>query len=100
MQVVRRMTQNDPTLRRICAEYLEMPGLRLTLDQARRLWGLDEATCAASLRRLVEMRFLVETKEHRFARFSEEAANAPRKRTARAGLNHAAHRRTRHANVG
>lgn len=26
---------------RISAEYLEMPGLRLTLRQALRLWGLD-----------------------------------------------------------
>jgi hypothetical protein len=30
---------------RIRAEFLEMPGLRLTLPQAQRLWGLDRETC-------------------------------------------------------
>ena len=43
----------SPTLRfpimellmRIRAEYLEMPGLRLTTVQARRLWGRDDVTC-------------------------------------------------------
>ena len=40
------------------AEYLEMPGLCLTLCQAQRLWNLDRDTCAAVLDRLVEMRFL------------------------------------------
>ena len=40
------------------AEYLEMPGLCLTLAQARRLWNLDRDTCAAVLERLVESRFL------------------------------------------
>ena len=31
------------------AEYLEMPGLRLTLAQAQRLWNLDRDTCAGAL---------------------------------------------------
>ena len=31
-------------LERVVAEYREMPGLTLTLDQARRLWGCDAAT--------------------------------------------------------
>ncbi len=41
-------TQNpvDPGLiARIVAEYREMPGLALTLDQAQRLWGCDAVTC-------------------------------------------------------
>jgi hypothetical protein len=42
----------------IKAEYLEMPGLCLTLPQAQRLWNLDRDTCAAALGRLVEIRFL------------------------------------------
>ena len=91
----------DPTLRRICAEYMEMPGLCLTLDQARRLWGLDEATCVASLRQLVDARFLIETDAHMFARFTEEAAAPPpRWQMAKAGLQHAARRKARHASVG
>ena len=43
---------------RISAEYLEMPGLRLTLRQALRLWGLDEPTCTAALDTLLESKFL------------------------------------------
>jgi len=36
-------------IERIAAEYREMPGLRLTLPQAARLWALDQASCAAVL---------------------------------------------------
>jgi hypothetical protein len=46
-------------LLRIRGEFLEMPGLRLTLRQAMRLWHLDAETCEAALRLLVEHRFLV-----------------------------------------
>jgi len=44
--------------RRVCGEYLEMPGHRLTLPQARRLWGTDSHTSAAVLNRLVKSGFL------------------------------------------
>jgi hypothetical protein len=30
---------------RVLGEYREMPGLALTIDQARRLWGCDAVTC-------------------------------------------------------
>lgn len=50
---------NDEQLMyRIRAEYLEMPGLRLTPPQARRLLGLDEQTCSRVLKQLVSVRFL------------------------------------------
>lgn len=50
---------NDQQLMyRIRAEYLEMPGLRLTARQARRLLGLDEDTCSRVLNQLVSVRFL------------------------------------------
>ena len=29
------------TVRRVRAEFLEMPGLKLTVQQAQRLWGVD-----------------------------------------------------------
>jgi hypothetical protein len=32
-------------LERVVAEYREMPGLTLTLEHARRLWGCDAETC-------------------------------------------------------
>ncbi len=55
-------------LRRAQAEFLEMPGLQLTVAQAARLWHFDSALCTAVLSRLVEQRFLVETRNHSFAR--------------------------------
>ena len=45
-------------LHRIKAEYMEMPGLRLTAAQAGRLWGLDLAACLDLLERLIAERFL------------------------------------------
>ena len=45
-------------LNRIRSEYLEMPGLRLKREQARRLWGLDDQTCVELLERLIDEKFL------------------------------------------
>ena len=50
------------------AEFLEMPGLSLTLAQAARLWALDTTLCTAVIATLVETRFLVRTRDARFAR--------------------------------
>jgi hypothetical protein len=55
-------------LRRAQVEFLEMPGLKLTVAQASRLWHFDSALCTAVLSRLVEQRFLVDTRNHAFAR--------------------------------
>jgi hypothetical protein len=43
------------------AEYLEMPGLKLTAAQAARLWSTDAALCSRVLSALVEARFLAVT---------------------------------------
>jgi Fic family protein len=53
-----RLDWTDQILRRIRAEFLEMPGMRLTFSQAQRLWGLDEQTCAQALELLTADRFL------------------------------------------
>jgi len=45
-------------LNRIRGEYTEMPGLRLTLAQACRLWDVDTATCHAILATLITEGFL------------------------------------------
>jgi hypothetical protein len=45
-------------LARIRSEYREMPGLCLTLVQARRLWALDENTCSRVLSNLVSEGYL------------------------------------------
>jgi len=58
----------EETLRRVQGEFLEMPGLRLTEAQARRLWGLDQASCAALLSALVEANFLFRTRDGAFMR--------------------------------
>jgi hypothetical protein len=60
--------RTDEVLRRIQGEFLEMPGLRLTEAQARRLWGLDEAACAALLDALVDTGFLFRTRDGAFMR--------------------------------
>ena len=43
---------------RVRAEFLEMPGLRLTLAQATRLWGMEQALCATVMDALVRASFL------------------------------------------
>ena len=60
----------DDLLRRVQAEFLEMPGLRLTRAQARRLWALDDTLCEAVLAALVDARFLVESGNASFIRAS------------------------------
>jgi hypothetical protein len=47
---------------------MEMPGLLLTEAQAAKLWASDEGLCRAVLAHLVEMRFLVRTRQSAFAR--------------------------------
>ncbi len=58
------MTDN-PTithwLRLIQAEYREIPGLKLTKPQAKRLWGLDDHVCDTLLDTLIASRFLAKT---------------------------------------
>jgi hypothetical protein len=55
-------------VQRVRGEFLEMPGLRLTPQQARRLWRLDESACDAVLGALVESRFLARTRDGAFVR--------------------------------
>jgi hypothetical protein len=55
-------------VRRVRGEFLEMPGLRLTPQQARRLWRLDEAACEKVLGALVKDRFLARTRDGAFVR--------------------------------
>jgi hypothetical protein len=86
------MTAHQPNgtteqmLHRIYSEYLEMPGLRLTLEQARRLWGLDKTTCAQLLEHLVEARFLVLTELQTYARLTEGSTVFPHLRMAKREL--------------
>jgi hypothetical protein len=67
----------EEVLRRVQSEFLEMPGLRLTEAQARRLWGLDAASCGALLGALVDAQFLFRTRDGAFMRL-EHATTAVR----------------------
>ena len=83
-----RIGTTEDMLRRVQCEFLEMPGLRLTEPQARRLWGLDAASCDSLLAALVEAKFLVKTREGAFMRVDYAApiktALRPRRRSAAA----------------
>ena len=63
-----RLNQYGPAdlLERIALEYVEMPGLKLTMPQARRFWSLDTVTCENALATLVNARFLSASPEGLF----------------------------------
>jgi hypothetical protein len=64
---------NSDVVRRVQSEFLEMPGLRLTGAQARRMWGLDATVCEALLSALVDAKFLFKTRDGAFMK-TEHAA--------------------------
>jgi hypothetical protein len=61
---------HNTLLTRIRAEYLEMPGLRLTREQAQRLCGIEQALCTRVLDALVAERFLCVKADGRYARLT------------------------------
>ena len=77
---------NEDIIRRICSEYNEMPGLRVTERQAQRLWGLDALTCHLALEYLIEAHFLCHTNGGQYARASEGAATFPSPRMLKTSL--------------
>ena len=52
------VTLNHQGVQRIRGEYLQMPGLRLKLDQVQRLCGVDRATGKMALDMLIAEEFL------------------------------------------
>ena len=58
----------DQLLQRVRAEFMEMPGLRLTLAQAQRLWSIDQSLCLALLVALVDVGFLMVTRDGAYVR--------------------------------
>ncbi len=79
---------DEDVLRRVQGEFLEMPGMRLTEAQARRLWNLDAASCQALLDALVDSQFLFKTRDGAFMRVEHgrplRASTRPRARIAAA----------------
>jgi len=58
-------------LHRIKAEYIEMPGLRLTVAQAGRLWSVDRPACLDLLERLINERFLQRRPDGTYSRVTD-----------------------------
>jgi len=63
-----RCFQRETLIRRVRSEYREMPGLKLTLPQAQRLWALDEPTCQSLLHSLVDDGFLAHARDGSYVR--------------------------------
>ena len=62
----------DDVARMIEAEFDEMPGMRLTYPQARRLWNLSERECTAALDRLCQLGHLARDSSGRYVRCHSE----------------------------
>jgi hypothetical protein len=73
---------DEGILRRICGEFMEMPGLQLTRAQAQRLLGLDEATCSEMLEFLVDARFLYQPRLGVYMRTDDPDASRLRRHIA------------------
>jgi hypothetical protein len=69
---------HNTLLTRLRAEYLEMPGLRLTLEQAQRLCGIERALCKATLDALVADKFLCVKSGGAYARLTDGIISRPR----------------------
>jgi hypothetical protein len=59
---------------RVRSEFIEMPGLQLTLPQAARLWGLDQGASLRVIEALVEGSFLRWTTRGTVIRVDQAAA--------------------------
>jgi hypothetical protein len=68
----------EALIARIRGEYCEMPGLRLTLAQACRLWQVDSTTCQPLLEQLVREGFLYQTTDGAYL----AASTAPKRQVA------------------
>lgn len=61
----------DDVIRRIKSEFLEMPGLKLTVRQAERLWAVDADTCRVLIEELTASNFLTRTRDGAIMRRAE-----------------------------
>jgi hypothetical protein len=71
-------------LARLRAEYLEMPGMKLTTAQVQRLCGIEQPMCTLLLDILVEAQFLTRKSNGTYVRLTE--GRPPLPRPAKAGL--------------
>jgi hypothetical protein len=71
-----RRLEHDEAVTRIAMEYIEMPDLKLTASQARRLWNIPADVCDRALAALVARGFLMQTRAGAFLRRASTAAAA------------------------
>ena len=71
---------------RVKSEFIEMPGLRLTIEQATRLWCLQRKECEAVLRVLVDRKFLSVSADGTYGRATDITALNPPLRPAKASF--------------
>jgi hypothetical protein len=67
---------------RVRAEFLEMPGLRLTAEQVQRLCGIERTVCELLLDSLVKANFLCRRPDGHYTRVTD--GELPRARPAKA----------------
>jgi hypothetical protein len=79
-------TLKQEIIKRVCGEYLEMPGLGLKREQARRLWHVDDEFCGQILDFLVESRFLRRRSDGRYVRAATAPENVASSITRREGV--------------
>jgi hypothetical protein len=58
---------------RLRAEFMEIPGLRLTSEQVQRLCGVERRVCQMVLDALVDAKFLSPTPDGAYARLTDGA---------------------------
>ena len=71
-------TPPDRLRDRIRGEYLEMPGLHLTMEQMQRLCTIERSVCQIVLDALVDEKFLCVTSGGAYARATEGTIVRPR----------------------
>lgn len=64
----RNLAMREQLIQRVRNEFEEMPGLRLTLGQARLLFDLDADCCERVLSALLQTGFLTRTRNEQFGR--------------------------------
>jgi hypothetical protein len=64
----RDLGSREQLVRRVRREFEEMPGLRLTFQQARLLFGLDPGCCTRVLGSLTDSGFLMRTRNGLYGR--------------------------------
>lgn len=73
------LSPHQQAFTRIRAEYLEMPGMSLTIEQAQRLCGVEGGgVCERVLDELVKTKFLWQAVDGRYMRLTDDCTSRPR----------------------